>query len=271
MLDAFTGNVQVGLLVLFRILAMVQVAPLLSSSAIPQIAKIGVALFVTLVILPWVLDQGYPLPDNGLQYGLLLLGEALLGLLTGFMIFLVFSAFQVAGQFFSLQMGFGAAEVFDPLAQVQVPLLGQFFNLMAMFVFLTVGGFHKIMLVGVFNSFQAVRAVDLASGQQVVFSLLVGSIGRLLQTSLTLSLPILGSLLLVAIGQGLLAKAAPQMNLLIVGFPISIGAGLLIFVLTLPLILEAVSTIVDGSFVQLRQMLAGMRESAIPGAVNALP
>ena len=271
MLDTFTGNLQVGLLVLFRILAMVQVAPLLSSSAIPQIAKVGVALFVTLSILPWVLDQGYPLPATGLQYALLLLGEALLGILTGFIVFLIFSAFQVAGQFFSLQMGFGAAQVFDPLAQVQIPLLGQFFNLMAMFVFLVLGGFHKIMLVGVLNSFQAVRAIDLASGQQAVFTLLLGSIGRLLQTSLTLSLPILGSLLLVAIGQGLLAKAAPQMNLLIVGFPISIGAGLLIFVLTLPLILEAVSSIIDGSFVQLRQLFVGMRGTPIPGAVNALP
>jgi flagellar biosynthetic protein FliR len=270
-LETFTDNLQVGLLVLFRILAMLQVVPLMSSSAVPQIAKIGLALFVTFAILPWVLDNGYPLPSTGLEYGLLLLGEALLGILTGFVVFLVFSTFQVAGQFFSLQMGFGAAQVFDPLAQIQIPLLGQFFNLMAMFVFLTMAGFHKIMLVGVFNSFQAVRAVDLATGQEAIFSILIASIGRLLQTALTLSLPILGSLLLVAIGQGMLAKAAPQMNLLIVGFPISIGAGLLIFVLTLPLILEATVGIIDGAFEDLQKVLGGLRGVPIPGTRTSLP
>ena len=54
-----------------------------------------------------------------------------IGILIGFLVLMVFSIFQIAGQFFSLQMGFGAAEVFDPVAQIQIPLLGQFFNLLA--------------------------------------------------------------------------------------------------------------------------------------------
>ena len=110
---------------------MVQVAPLLSSVSFPQIGKIGLSIFITILLVPAVIGRGYFLPSSALEYGLLLIGEALLGILIGFLVLMVFSIFQIAGKFFSLQMGFGAAEVFDPVAQIQIPLLGQFFNLLA--------------------------------------------------------------------------------------------------------------------------------------------
>ena len=84
-----------------------------------------------------------------LDYGLLVLGEVGIGLLIGFLLNLIFSAFQLAGQFFSLQMGFSASEVFDPLSQVEIPLMGEFLNLIAMLVFLTTSGMSKFLLVGV--------------------------------------------------------------------------------------------------------------------------
>ena len=259
-------NLQIVLLVFARVLAMVQVAPLLSSVSFPQIGKIGLSIFITILLVPAVIGRGYFLPSSALEYGLLLIGEALLGILIGFLVLMVFSIFQIAGQFFSLQMGFGAAEVFDPVAQIQIPLLGQFFNLLAMFVFLTISGLHKFILVGVFNSFQAVRAIDLVIGNSSLANRFARSLGGLFQTALTIALPIFGSLLLVSIALGLLAKAAPQMNLLILGFPISIGAGFVIFLVTLPLIFEAVASVIDNSFEDLLQMYVGLRGSPIPSS-----
>ena len=121
-------------------------------------------------------------------------------------------------------------------------------------------------MVGVLNSFQAVRAIDLVLGYSSLADRFAGSLSALFQTALTIALPIFGTLLLVSIALGLLAKAAPQMNLLILGFPISIGAGFVIFVVTLPLIFEAVASVIDNSFEDLLNMYVGLRGSAIPSS-----
>ena len=227
---------------------MVQVAPLLSSAAIPQLGKIGLSLFLAVAAFPMVLEAGYQLPEDPVHYFLLILGEALIGLMIGFMLVLVFAIFQMAGQFFSLQMGFGASQVFDPMAQIQIPLLGQFLNIVAMLVFLSLAGFHKFVLVGVYRSFQALRAVDLVLGRDALFDMFLGSLGRLFQAALTVSFPILGTLFLVSVSMGLLAKAAPQMNILMMGFPVAIGVAFLIIFISIPYLMEAFGHLIDDAF-----------------------
>ena len=227
---------------------MIQIAPLFSSGALPQVAKVGIALFVGIVVFPGVLQAGYVIPTNVVHYALLLVGEALIGIITGFFLVLIYSAFQIAGQFFSLQMGFGASQVFDPLAQIEIPLMGQFLNIVAMYVFVVIGGFQKFMLQGVYASFQAVRAVDLVTGGNRVFQMMFGALGQLFEAALNISFPILGTLFLVSISMGLLAKAAPQMNLLMMGFPIAIGVAFLVIFVTTPFLMEAFSRLIELSF-----------------------
>ena len=148
MIEALTTNIRLFLLVFFRIIAMVELAPLLSSSSIPQMAKVGLSLFVAATVFPTVLASHYPIPVNVVDYGLLVLGEVAIGLLLGFIMNLIFSAFQLAGQFFSLQMGFGASEVFDPLSQIEIPLMGEFLSLVAMLVFISMSGMGRFLLAG---------------------------------------------------------------------------------------------------------------------------
>jgi flagellar biosynthetic protein FliR len=240
---------------------MVQVAPLMSSATIPQIARIGLALFVATLVFPQVMEGGYMLPDDALHYLFLLLGEVLIGILIGFFLVLLFAAFQLAGQFFSLQMGFGASQVFDPLAQIEIPLMGQFLNLIAMFVFLSVSGFHKLFLVGVARSFEALRAVDLVAGREILFNLFLTSLGRLFETALTIAFPILGTLFLVSITMGLLGKAAPQMNLLMLGFPVAIGTAYLLLILLVPLLVQGFSRLIDGGFEGLMRLMSRIGEA----------
>ena len=194
------------------------------------------------------MELGYPIPAGGLQYAALVLGEALVGIVIGFFLTVVFSAFQLSAQFFSLQMGFGASEVFDPLSQVEIPIMGQFLNLIAMYIFLTLSGFNKIFLVGIYQSFRAMRAVDLVMQRDFLFQMVFRSIGGLFEQALVVSFPILGTLFLIQVTMGLLAKAGPQMNLLTLGFPISIGVAYLVLIMTLPFIAEAFSKLIDGGF-----------------------
>ena len=242
---------------------MVEITPLISSTSIPQIAKIGLALFIAGIILPMVLDGGYTIPEQPVHFFLLVLGEALIGILIGFFIVLIFAAFQLAGQFFSLQMGFGASQVFDPLAQVEIPLIGQFFNIIAMFVFVTMSGFHKFLLTGVFRSFEVLRAIDLVAGRTALFRLFTSSLGQLFGSALTIAFPILGTLFVISVTMGLMAKAAPQMNLLMMGFPVAIGMAFIILFMIMPFLMQTFSRIIDIGFDQLRGLFSDMK-GAVP-------
>jgi flagellar biosynthesis protein FliR len=249
MIEAMVGNIRLFLLVFFRVVAMMEVAPLLSSSSVPQVAKIGLSFFVSAVVFPTVLaSASYTIPAGLIDYALLVVGEAAIGLLIGFLLTLIFSAFQLAGQVFSLQMGLSASEVFDPLSQVEIPLMGEFINLIAMLVFITSSGMQKFFLVGVQGSFQHLRAIDLVTHKEGIITLLMNGLSGLFQSALTISFPILGTLLLVSIATGLMSKAAPQMDVLSMGFPISIGVSFLLLYFTMPYMFNAIEGIIDGSF-----------------------
>ncbi len=261
-LDFIVNNAQLFLLVFVRILAIVELAPLLSTPGVPQIARIGLAFFVTSVVFPGVKQAGYPIPSSGVEYGFLLAGEALIGIIIAFFLVVVYSAFNMAGEFFSLQMGFSASEVFDPLAQVQIPIVGQFVNTIAMFIFLLVGGFQRLFLIGIVGSFRAVRAIDFVIHRNDLFHTMIGALSGLFEESLVIAFPILGTLLVVSVAMGLLAKAAPQMNLLTMGFPITIGVAFLLLFLTLPFLVEAMAGIIQQSFDNLTRLLILLRGTA---------
>lgn len=236
------------LLVFTRIFVLASVAPLLNSAAIPGIARVALAFFAAFFVFPTVAEAGYPIPANGLAYVLLIIGEGMIGVTLGFILVVFFSVFQTAGQFFALQIGFGASQVFDPLAQVSIPLTGQFFNMIAMMIFVVIEGFQKIFLSGVHYSFRTLRAIDFVIYRNDMVSLVVSALSSLFTQAMILALPILGTLFLASVTMGLLAKAAPQMNLLMLGFPLNIGVAYLIMFISLPFLLEGFAAVIDGSF-----------------------
>ena len=247
-------NAQIYLLIFVRIFALFQTAPLISSSSIPGVARVALTLFTSLAVFPMVQGFGYPLPDNALGYGLLMMGEAMIGILVGFFITMIYSVLLISGQFYAFQMGFGASVVFDPLAQIELPLMGQFLNLLAMYAFMAASGFMDIFLKGIYRSFQAFRAVDLVLQQEYIVSMLGRGLTNLFGQSLIIAFPVMGTLMLVTVSEGLLAKAAPQMNLLMLGFPIRIGVAFIVLLLTLPAITFAYVTILNSGFLEIMRL-----------------
>lgn len=212
-----------------------------------------------MLVFPTVVESGYFLPDDFVNYLLLLIGEALIGVIMGFFLVLIYAAFQVAGQFFSLQMGLGASEVFDPLAQIEIPLVGQFLNLVAMFVFLFTNGFQKLMFAGVYKSFLYIKAVNIVLGKDKIFGIFVVGLSRLFESSLTIAFPILGTLFLISVSMGLLAKAAPQMNLLMMGFPLTIGVAYVVMLVVIPFLIDTFSGIIDTGFNQMARFILDLK------------
>jgi len=199
------------LMLAVRALAMIETAPLISSDSNPQVAKVALAGFTAFSALPSVPASFITADMYTLSFAFMLVGEAIIGIILGFYLTMIYSAFSAAGQFFSLQMGFGASETFDPLAQIENPLLGQFLNLIAMLVFLTVDGFQKLFLGGFFRSLQSLSVASLIKGREQILKILVGGFSSLFLDALILSMPILGTLFLISLAMGLLSKAAPRL------------------------------------------------------------
>jgi len=256
----------VFLLIAARAFAMIQTAPILSSEAVPQTAKIALAGLAAFAVLPTAeiyLAANSPngivtLPGGTLsdlryetfsfRFLLLLIGEGIIGIIMGFYLTVIFAAFSTAGQFFSLQMGFGASETFDPVAQVENPLMGQYFNLVSMLIFVTIGGFHQLFLGGFWRSVQSLNIMSLIDGREHLVGMFAAGLSRLFIDAIVISLPILGTLLLTSLTTGLISKAAPQVNILSEGFPISITTAFLLIFASLPFMIEAFTRVIDSGF-----------------------
>jgi len=221
-------------LVAVRIFAMIASAPLLSTRAVPRIAQIGLAGLVAFLVLPLADSTMLTVSNFSIQYVLLIIGEGLIGVLTGFFLSIIFSTFSTAGQFFSYQMGFGASEVYDALAQIENPLMGQFLNFIAVLIFLQIKGFQTLFLSGVLRSFQTINCFIFMEKQAVLSSFFLHQLSLLFLNAIIIAMPIMGTLFLIHVSMGLLSKAAPQMNLLSEGFPITILLTFFMLSVTLP-------------------------------------
>ncbi|MCL2480885.1 MAG: flagellar biosynthetic protein FliR [Spirochaetaceae bacterium] len=260
-IESLAQNTQLYFLIFVRIFALLSFAPVTSSSGTPGVVRAALSLFTSVAIFPMVHEAGYIIPESGLMYGALLVGEITIGIVTGFFLQLIYAVFLMVGQFFSLQIGFSASVVFDPVAQEEIPIMGQFFNYFAMFIFLAANGFYKLFYVGIFRSFQSLNAYSLLLQREHIYTMAFSAIGMLFKQALIISMPILGSLFLVSVSMGLLAKAAPQMNLLMMGFPIAIAIAFFIILLSVPFLVSAFSSLIDQSFYQISNLFYLYKEA----------
>ena len=239
MLNEILSQAPVFLLIFARIFAMLLVLPMFSMRSVSRVAKVALAGYMAFFIfgtcdlsyyLPYIAQDG----SFSMEYFLILIGEVLIGIILGFFITMIFSAFSTAGQFLAFQMGFSAASSYDSLSQVENPLMGQFFNLIAMLVFMQTHWFQKLFLQGLVTSFSSLNAISIVQSTESIVKFVMSGLSSLFVDALVISLPVMGSLFLISICTGLLTKAAPQMNLLSEGFPIMIMLAFVIIAFILP-------------------------------------
>jgi flagellar biosynthetic protein FliR len=259
MLNLILENAAVFLLVFARCFALILTAPLLSSSSISRIAKIALAGYMAFLIFPQAFQNGLEAAYGSYgafnaNYLLLVLGEALLGVITGFFVSLIFAAFSTAGQFFSFQSGLSMSEVYDALSQVENPILGQYLNLIAMILFLQVQGFQRLFLGGLLRSWQSLNALSLVSARETFYRFLATGLTELFLNAFVIALPVMGVLFLVNIAMGLLTKAAPQIELRSEGLPLTMFTTFIILTLLMPALCEFFIHTFDAGFAKLGQL-----------------
>jgi flagellar biosynthetic protein FliR len=214
------------MLPLFRITAMLMTMPVFGTTLVPRRVRMYFALAITVVIAP-VLP---PMPQvHALDLSaLLLIGEQIIiGAGLGLFLQLFFQAFVVAGQILSIQMGMGFASMVDPTNGVSSAVIGQFFTMLVTLVFLGMNG-HLVVIETLVESF---TTMPVGSG------LLVSNFWELAK-GLRLVLPAITALLIINIAFGIMTRAAPQLNIFSIGFPLTLVLGMGILWITLADILN---------------------------------
>jgi flagellar biosynthetic protein FliR len=229
LLDSFSQF----LMVLLRMSGIVIITPVFSNPVIPSKVKATIIIMLSLISFPALVGQGLvPEPSNGAEIIMMGAGEVFIGFIIGFMVLLVITLFQVSGQFYSIQMGFGIINVFDPLAEASVPIISQLKTLLMTVLFLLIDG-HHFVLRAVLKSYEYLpTALELDT--DVLLWEVVHKFDELFKIAFLIGLPLIGVVFLMSTTLGLLTKIAPQMNVMILGFGLKVMVGLATFLFLFP-------------------------------------
>ena len=219
------------LLILLRVSALLIVAPIFGHRLFLARAKVGLAVMVSMVIFPTV--DRFDVPVGFLPYAVMMVGEVIMGLVIGYAVLLLFIGIQFAGQLAGLQMGFGIVNVIDPASHDQVSIIGQFLNILAILLMLTLDGHHTI-LNGLLTSFDAVPLGGVVLKTPVAHKM-ISLTAEVFVIAIKVSAPIMIALFLISTAMGVLARTVPQMNVFIVGFPVQLAVGMSVLMAALPL------------------------------------
>lgn len=240
------------LLVFMRVGAILLSAPFFGSRSIPAPLKIGLTALVSLLLVPVVDIRSVVLPVELIPWVLAVGGEVLLGITIGLMVRLLFSAASMAGEFMGLEVGLSLPSVLNPDLGEQSSVLQTLVELFTLFVFLSTEA-HHLLLRGLAHSFRVVPLLGWEFGGSSVAAMVQLS-GELWPMALRISAPLVAAQFLVKVALALLARAAPQMNVFMVGFPLQIGVGLLTLAFMLPL----VAFVIEELFGQIGTQIVGM-------------
>lgn len=229
LLDAVRSDFISHLAIFLRISSFLVAIPLFGPG-VPSLAKLGLGALLTLLIRPVVPVP--PLPEELLEYALVVVGEVAVGLAMGLVVTTVMAALYVAGQFIDVPMGFGMVNVVDPQTGAQIPVIAQFQFVIAMLLLFVVNGHHVLLRV-LAESFVALPIGGAGVGGGMV-EVVTQVFSAMFLLGLRIALPVMGALFIADVSLGIVARAVPQINVFFVGFPLKIALGFTMLTLILP-------------------------------------
>ncbi len=233
---------QTFLVVTSRVAGFIGAIPVFFSAQTPARIKTGLVVTASLMLFP-IMKEAVPVISFA-PYSLVLLmvSELLIGLLLGLVARLIFTAVEFGATVIGYQMGFAAANVFDPTGERQVALISQFQNVFAILIFLAINGHHIFIRTAVMSYDLLPPGQINLSGEAVPYLMELAS--HMFAIGVQFSAPVLAVLLLTGLILGVLARVFPQLNVFLLSFPLNIGTAFIVIALTLPMI----STLVRREF-----------------------
>lgn len=216
---------------LARILALVATAPVFANVALPRRVRLGLGIAIAVALAPALPAPPAISPGSGI--GLAVLAQqVLIGVAMGFVMRIVFAAIDVAGELIGLQMGLSFAVFYNPQSNSQSAAVAQFLGLLATLVFLSLNG-HLMLLSLLAKSF-VLMPISTTPFAAFGFEMLARWGATLFAAGVLLCLPLVAALLITNIALGVITRAAPQLNIFAVGFPVTMVMGFGVLLLTLP-------------------------------------
>lgn len=243
------------LFVLTRVAALFLFVPILGSASVPMRLKTAFILIMAIVIFPLVKSLPMPHSKGMFELAVYLSSEVAVGVIIAFIARLVFIAVEVAGTIVDFQMGFGVVNVIDPQTNSQVSITAQFQNILAVLLFLAFDA-HHLFVQALVESFQLINPSKFgfsATTMDMMLRLFADSFA----VAIKISAPVMAVLFFISVGLGLIARTVPQMNVFIVGFPLQIGAGLIMMGFTMTFF----ATIVKRQVSELPGLFVGILQS----------
>lgn len=231
------------LLILFRISAMVMTLPVIGTKLVPPRIRIILSAFVSFLIFPNV--EPYYIELFSLQGIIIIAQQILIGITIGFSMQLIFHVFILLGEMVAMQSGLGFAVLNDPNSATSVPMISQVYLMVATLLFLVMDGHLQIfrMMALSFDQIPIYSGIAAIQFEQIA---LIGS--WMFQQAFNIALPAITALLMVNIAFGVMTRAAPQLNIFSIGFPITMVLGIIILWLNLGVVAPHFVKIMDNGF-----------------------
>jgi flagellar biosynthetic protein FliR len=228
----FFENIDILILLIVRCLGFFILVPVIAGATIPGRVKVALALFIAYLIFSTNTVAGIIYEPTIVGYFYIVIIEFLTGFLLAFAVYIAIMCFFMAGQIIDYKIGFAMVNVLNPLTQLQAPITGNILYFVMLLLLVQTGCLHYIIAAFV-QSYQSIPI-----GGAVILnneSLLQSGLTMIINYyvfGLRIALPVMGTIMVLDIALGILVKAVPQMNIFVVGMPIKLLVGLLVFYLT---------------------------------------
>ncbi len=250
-------NLSLFLLILSRWAGMIMLAPVFGARGVPGMVRLGLAAGITIILYPLIQATEPSIPFGLLPYVGLVIKEILVGLVIGFLIYLLTAILQGAGQLIDFQMGFTMGAAIDPVYGVQSPMMGNFQIILATMLLLSTNS-HHYLIAGMVKSYAFIPINPSSLPTNYLFYAQL--VSQVFALSIQLAMPIFGALLVSDVGIGLLSRTVPQMNIFAVIFPVKIAFGFIILFLSIPFWGESVAYIFNTNMSWVLELYQGWKK-----------
>jgi flagellar biosynthesis protein FliR len=232
------------LLTMMRVSIVMFMLPIFSTNNIPTQVKAAITIVFSLGVWPHLSLSAAAMPAHPFDVALMMLGEAVLGLVLSMAVNFLFMGIQAGGELLGFQMGFTMINFADPLTGNQTGATAFFLWMVALLVFLGLDG-HLYMIKGFAASFDLVPPGGLFLGTVVLWQVLHLAT-QMFVLALQIAAPVMVALFLVEVTLGLVARTSPQVHIMEFGFPIKIGVGFFFLGLLMVIMADHISFFIQG-------------------------
>ncbi|HHY71263.1 MAG TPA: flagellar type III secretion system protein FliR [Thermoanaerobacterales bacterium] len=242
------------LLILFRCSSFLMLTPVFGRREIPAHVKIGLSALLSFIVHPII-------PDPNLNSNLWIMATGVLkefmaGISMGYAAFLLFSSVYLAGEIIDIEMGFGIVNVLDPQSNTQVPLMGNYYYILTVLLFLTVNG-HHMLISTIIKSYELLPLGEAVYREGLLNMIIIGFKDMFI-LGVQIALPVVSIIFLTDFALGIIARTVPQMNVFMVGLPVKIAVGMVGMIIVFPMYLVIMDVIYNGTYEKMLMIIQEM-------------